>query len=659
MQPDHESKAQRQDVAPASLSGYVEQDSRASDALRQAIGWVASHLEEFDPFTDPQAFSVRRGQRIGELALAAYVCTALDRPEAHAAARDIADLLARTRARDEFADRLLRSPAGSSLLSYLHAALRIQGTEDADHAQMLQRVVTAGLLQQTESPPYRQMDARLGLEWSGLSHDLPSWPDLHAASILAHPVRIPFIEVMGAYAYTHACFFLYGMGTRCPVPAFLPGPVATRRTLALFLVTWCLERDWDLVGEFLLCWECAGLPDTEISLRAWDAFLRQQKDSGAFPGPERRGGKPSPGESTDYHAGTAFDRQYHTTLVAVMALSCRLAKHDAGPAPPMAAGAIVPGNTDPLPLEPDLGTAVAQAQRWLLQVRDGVLADDTPRPETLCRLLVSSWICEHLAGHDPGGIDPLADIAGVLARSDAGVSAWAAVPPGLRLLSASLLRARGVAMPPLEAYFGRVRDVLAAEAPEDAGDDLALAEHRLILAAAAGLPAPPRLALEEVLSAAGGIQLESESDIDDLARRISSWAAYGLHPVELPPDAAWVVDVLAGAAQHALKAHDLSRAASLTRVLSYLGDAGREAARECCAYMLVLQRPSGAFGLSGPEVAGLARSVPGFSATDDLVLPVTLDCLWALGEGLGDGWRLYGALATECQRGEVVASRMG
>ena len=51
-------------------------------ATRQAIGWVASHLEEFDPFTDPQAFSVRRGQRIGELALAAYVCTALDRPEA-------------------------------------------------------------------------------------------------------------------------------------------------------------------------------------------------------------------------------------------------------------------------------------------------------------------------------------------------------------------------------------------------------------------------------------------------------------------------------------------------------------------------------------------------------------------------------------------------
>jgi hypothetical protein len=625
-------------------------DSMSRENLRSALDWVEDHLDHFDAHSDPGQIAMASDQRVAELAVALYCCTSLLDADFEGTMHRISMLLRRVSTRDDFFDRLIRSPSGLIILLYVHAALRASGEDDGQQREVLQRVVDAGYLSHGERPPYRDLDLRLALEWAEIDHDLPGWDALAQASILGRPVRVPFVDVPTAYAFTHAFFFAFALGTR-PIKAGEWFDASTmQQTLSGLLVSFSLEHDWDLVGELLLCWECARLPDTPISQCAWEAFLARQQPDGAFLGPEKRGRRRTnagqPGLTEGDPDRRYFTRHYHTTLVAIMALACRHAKVAA----PAVASATVQTDVNPLPIDTDLKRPVASARRWALGLLDDLEQRGGARPDAICRLLVSLWMCDEFLSPGPESARLLTRISALLNAYGSDDEAWRSVPAGLRLMSATLLSARDEHVDGLEVFVTRVLDVLTSEPATGMEEDPELMEKRVLFWAAGLLPQPRFPGLDDVLSDPQPVPVDDPSSVDELVERLNACVGYGTRPVEPERGFLWIVDLLTGVTVHNLRVYDLSKASHVIRLLSALGPTGLDAARECVRYLLLQQHPSGSFGFFGPESGELARSVPGFTPSIDLQLPVMLDCLWALGECVHHPWRLYAAVADPGKR---------
>lgn len=583
---------------------------------------------------------VRRMQPTAELALALVCCNIHCPTRLGRRGEPILEVLASVRDRPEVTDRLLRSPQALTLFAYVHVALRGAARHRSGDGEVLQTLLDSGYLEQNEHVPFRMMDLRLALEWAGCEPDLPSWNELVEASILAQRVRVPCGDVSTAYALTHALFFAVAFGTRV-----IPAPLARRlpnliSTLSGFLVSFTLERDWDLVAELLLCWECLGLAESGLTRQAWAALLEQQRLDGAFPGPEGRSPRRGSAEDDDPRRAR-FDRQYHTTLATLMALACRARRRRAGSRPRPLREAL---STRPRK-EERLVLVAGRTGRWLDGLVAELVASESPRAKALCQALVASWLCDEVAGADSGRVPALAGRIANHPRADDTTSAcWSSVPAGLKLVSAALLRARGTNVTALESFLQQATTVLRAAPEHAAEDDLDLYEKRVLLHALGLLKAPPPLLLGEVERFAETMSFHDPTAPENLLVRIDACTAFGLRAIAPIPPSPDLVDLVAGFAAHFLRVYELPRACRAVRTLSRLGPGAHLALDESCEFLLAQVTPAGSFGRFGPELADLERSDARLDPDYDLLLPVALDCLWALAEGMCDGWRLYSAL---------------
>jgi hypothetical protein len=578
-------------------------------------------------------------QPTAELALA-LVCCRIHCPE-RLGRRDepILEVLASLSDRPEVTDRLLRSPQALTLFTYLYVALRGAARHRPEDGEVLQTLLDSGYLEQNEHVPFRMMDLRLALEWAGCEPDLPSWNELVEASILAQRIRVPCGDVSSAYALTHALFFAVAFGTRAAPASLARRLPRLASTLSAFLVSFTLERDWDLVAELLLCWECLGLEESSVTRQAWAALLEQQGVDGAFPGPEGRSPRRSSAEDDDPRAAR-FDRRYHTTLATLMALACRARRRPAGLGRRTTRRAL-----STRPRAERLVPIAERTGRWLDKLMEELVASESPRPKALCQALVASWLCDEIAGAESGRVPALTRRIACHPRANDTTSAcWSSVPAGLKLVSAALLRARGANVTALESFLEQATTILRAAPVRSAEDELDLYEKRVLLHALGLLKGPPPLLLNEVERF---VQTMSFSDLtapEDLLVRIDACTAFGLRTIGPVPPSPDLVDLVAGFAAHFLRVYELPRACRAVRTLSRLGSCAHVALDESCEFLLAQATPAGSFGRFGPELADLEQSDAPLEPEYDLLLPVALDCLWALAEGMCDGWRLYSAL---------------
>jgi hypothetical protein len=295
--------------------------------LRRALGWIDRHLADFDPFHGGQAFAIRNGQRVGELALLlqAYVLLTGDRRSRHV--RRIITLLQAILRNREFSDRLLRSQVDFVLVTQVCAALRAVGREALPQRELLHRLLQVNYPQQTERLPYRLMEVVFCLEWAGLRHALPSLESLYDRTILGQMPCPPYLHDDDIYAITHSLMYLFGLGTR--KHAAVPARQRKRLSemLSVLLVVACQDHHWDLLAELLLCWDCLGNEASVTYERGWRTLLGTQRSDGSIPGPEwaeqlhgmarSMGAAPHPDISR-------FSHHYHTTLVSCLAALVRL-----------------------------------------------------------------------------------------------------------------------------------------------------------------------------------------------------------------------------------------------------------------------------------------------------------------------------------------------
>ncbi len=225
--------------------------------------------------------------------------------------------------RADFIDRTLRFPADIVNYAELCAAVDVLGGDAGELRHRLQTAVDAGVISQIERLPHRLLELRVALDWAGVVHELPPLNDICAETILGKALSAPLLSDSAIYAITHVIFFASRFGlVKRALPDWLRS-AAVRTLLCDLLVVASQARNWDLLGELLLCWDCIGFQHDLVSTAGWATFLDAFRHDGAVP-PSPASGVNSSTKAEDMVAEHAdeksdFHRVYHTTLVAVLA----------------------------------------------------------------------------------------------------------------------------------------------------------------------------------------------------------------------------------------------------------------------------------------------------------------------------------------------------
>jgi|SRR5208283_3474835 len=298
-------------------------DDRIAPSVSLAIDWVFNHLDRFTPFDDDDTYCPSRTKPFIELALMLAVYVAVTRDKTSRTVQSAAQFLQAASKRADFTDWIFRFPAEIVNYAELCAAVDELGGEAGELRYRLQSAVDGGALSQVERLPHRLLELRAALDWAGVVHSLPPIGDICAQTILGKALSAPQLTDSAIYAITHVIIFGCRFGLlQGALPEWLrSAPVRT--LLCDLLVVTSQARNWDLLGELLLCWDCLGFEHDQVTTAGWASFLDAFRADGAvLPGPAKDVDEKAKREAIPVeHADDAsdFDHVYHTTLVAVLA----------------------------------------------------------------------------------------------------------------------------------------------------------------------------------------------------------------------------------------------------------------------------------------------------------------------------------------------------
>jgi hypothetical protein len=298
-------------------------DHRIAASVSLAFDWVFKHLDRFTPFDDDDVYSPSRAKPFFELAIMFAVYAAVTGDTASPAVQSAAQRFQAASKRDDFTDWALRFPGDIANYAELCAAVDELGGDAGELRHRLQSAVDMGALSQIERLPHRLLELSAALDWAGVVHPLPPTGDICAQTSLGGALSAALLNDPDIYAITHVIIFGSRFGLmRDALPEWLRS-VPVRSLLSDLLVVTSQERNWDLLGELLLCWDCMGFEHDLVTTAGWASFLDAFRADGAVLPRAAKGvdGKAKPEAMPAEQADEAsdFKHVYHTTLVALLA----------------------------------------------------------------------------------------------------------------------------------------------------------------------------------------------------------------------------------------------------------------------------------------------------------------------------------------------------
>jgi hypothetical protein len=292
------------------------------------LRWLASNSAALDDIGDKPligpALEQQEGRKLkvlGEIALLLTICA---RTGLRTGSRDYQSLFATFCAAIERLRPPIEHPS-SCLLFFLNVTLALEANgRDAGHFRaLIARLLRQDLFFLKDQTPWSIVGLTYLLDLYGLDHALPSYDELYSRSILRSRPPIHFLTSHDKYALSHLFFFLSDFGARKKMFLQLPDHDLLSHYLDDVTASCLIEEDWDLLGEFLIGYECIGQSTSEIADYAWSEFLRHQRPSGEIE-PPRRLRDSIPAELSQREN---FELHYHQTLVGLIASALYLHRH--------------------------------------------------------------------------------------------------------------------------------------------------------------------------------------------------------------------------------------------------------------------------------------------------------------------------------------------
>lgn len=204
------------------------------------------------------------------------------------------------------------------VLACLYADFVELGFENEQVHAFLSHLSKINPVDHLEQPYWRKLDIEYSLSRLGI-RKFPSAPLSRAWISGLLPAWTMHTDL--AYAVTHEMFYVTDFGGQ---KERLEPEI--RKYLETWIGVWIRmfieEKNWDLTAELLMVRECVGC--TEAADDALHCLCEHQHEEGLFPSP-LRAGEPL-FQAKDTPTRRKFLANYHTTLVAIMAIAMRLAR---------------------------------------------------------------------------------------------------------------------------------------------------------------------------------------------------------------------------------------------------------------------------------------------------------------------------------------------
>ncbi|UED85106.1 DUF6895 family protein [Streptomyces profundus] len=198
--------------------------------------------------------------------------------------REVTGIVEQAWRRPDFphADRL--DPRYARQLWLAYAALAPAGGRAEPYRGLLARFSAEGYLTPRRKMPYLQLETRYYADLAGAAHQLPSYQELYARSLLARCDDLPAAS-LDVCEITHTVLYLSDFGFRDP--GLTGGEVERARNTVRQLLELSVRRGtWDYAAKLLLAQHCLGQrPASTAAGRAGIEMLTRARTAhGAIPG---------------------------------------------------------------------------------------------------------------------------------------------------------------------------------------------------------------------------------------------------------------------------------------------------------------------------------------------------------------------------------------
>jgi len=292
------------------------------------LRWLSSHGEILRSLGDPAVpdQSARRQSTslkiIGEVALMLMICgragPARRPPEYN-------DILLAFRSATEALQRPTED-AISNLRLFLSVALALEanGQDAARFRELIALLLRKDLLSLRDQTPWGILGVKYFLDLCRVPHPLPSDLKLYEWSILRSKPALHSLTTHDKYALSHLLFFLGDFGAKKHFFCALPDYQMLSGYIDEVTASCLVEEDWDLLGEFLIGYECLGIENSRMRDHALDHYFARQKPGGEIEMPRRVQANL---QTSEFGAREQFEMYYHQTLVAVIVTALHLQKN--------------------------------------------------------------------------------------------------------------------------------------------------------------------------------------------------------------------------------------------------------------------------------------------------------------------------------------------
>ncbi|MFI6139106.1 DUF6895 family protein [Streptomyces griseus] len=213
----------------------------------------------------------------------------------------------------DFPRLLAHSPGSARPFALVWAALAPDAAATGARREVLERLAADGYLTPRRKSPYLHLGTRFYAELAGLGHELASYEELYADSVLARADGVPAAE-LDVCQVTDTVFYLSDYGFR----ATGLDTRARQRALRVVerLTDHCVREDaWEYAAKLLLAQHCLGSDPlrTPSGTAALGMLAGAASPDGSIPGKTARGRAPASATPQVY-----FRWAYQPTLVTAL-----------------------------------------------------------------------------------------------------------------------------------------------------------------------------------------------------------------------------------------------------------------------------------------------------------------------------------------------------
>ncbi len=297
----------------------VIQIPRTIKPLTQALHWVQSNISAFNPVDPTEGILPLKVKALGDLSAA---CMVAHWYKNFLWADDLQQLITSVAAilqLPSLQSAILRQPFLFNVIISSYVCIEQCGISFPQMRILIQRLIDSGYVFSMEMPPYEKFGLYYFLNLAGYQVK-EDFTDLYKEALLKQLTCFFYLRDSDLYPITHVLFYLSSFG-RQNLDTMLGAQLAhVSALIELVLGIYVREKNWDLVGECLMCSWLLKQPPSPVTEAAWEGLLSAQHPEGYITGKSYDPLSPELAQA-ETAAAYIFKRNYHPTLVAIMVFS--------------------------------------------------------------------------------------------------------------------------------------------------------------------------------------------------------------------------------------------------------------------------------------------------------------------------------------------------